>query len=994
MCRAHVREADKHHSDPEYIPVWKNERGAEVNTATCMHPDCGSTGRTISCSSEMVVTFPFFPGKGHVCERHYQQLYRQLHTLTPCSGCGKKPKVREGPYTRRSPDAITVSKHLMESGLDGNITQADTLCKACYDLHLVILRKQDKSVLKDDIALWREVANDGNTPELTRAILATVLYVANKLQQDMALLLPHVATVFLSFYSQGDREELYLVLGDGRVKFSPRWLMHQLITHLQPYMAYRCVIKKVGTLLYSKNSDVLKCLSLALHDTHSAADDFYHERPIGPQHQTTLREAGCIINEAIQGEIKRLKSYPTDLTTFNLDTSLSDCNAVLWEFVCSCTRSIRERSGRPNSDDAHVKTMRRFFIMSAMLFTTNSSCDTTLHHLVADTVEVMGGSRQLIRVLNRLGVCVSPDTHDRLVTQVAETHKSKSIWSELSPCAFTIASADNIDFLQSHAAVYCGDQSRSYHGTTIQLVQPIPSLSSQGTRINATTTPDHAQHTTVHSCLHKRHRPDSPSNSPHNHGKVGPKRRTMQLSPTKSAPEHVHIGEAAPNPTLHLDIQQFQEGKDEEDSKLKLNKQVFAYSLLKASVPELDSGTVLKPLRDFILPTPAQLADNDPSKIFYMDIYDENADSEQTMAAVAETVNDKLTSAESCQKWVVLVGDGKTYGHLQKVKRVYGSDYERLYIYPGDWHTLKNFQPVLVKAYYHAGLRDIAMASGYRGETLSSLENCSHFKRTHFFLIQVWEAMFTAMVRSFAADKPDLGLLASVKSTLVEAIQKNTTSTHDLLLNVQCLITEALALESFSGYVQEQRAADETWHLWSNFVLKDCFGYVGLFLGIRTSDWDLRLSSLKNMAALFSAYDRPCYQKLIPDHLAELQSYPAEVIDCFRAGGFTVKVKGGIGHAVALDEAHEMCINRDLKMAVARPTLPYLKKTAHFFSYRIKAHKQLMHQLFPPADKPPALSKLLDCTSCVRQWDENVGRILCSVITESKLFVSDKKKGS
>ena len=89
-------------------------------------------------------------------------------------------------------------------------------------------------------------------------------------------------------------------------------------------------------------------------------------------------------------------------------------------------------------------------------------------------------------------------------------------------------------------------------------------------------------------------------------------------------------------------------------------------------------------------------------------------------------------------------------------------------------------------------------------------------------------------------------------------------------------------------YLSKLSELDETCKLWVKFILEDCLPY----LSIRSGNWNLQLASLKQMAALFTAYSQMTYQKLIPRHIAELLRTPPEVLSSLQRGGFAISLTG------------------------------------------------------------------------------------------------------
>ena len=106
------------------------------------------------------------------------------------------------------------------------------------------------------------------------------------------------------------------------------------------------------------------------------------------------------------------------------------------------------------------------------------------------------------------------------------------------------------------------------------------------------------------------------------------------------------------------------------------------------------------------------------------------------------------------------------------------------------------------------------------------------------------------------------------------------------------------------------------------------------------------MAAYKLMAPLFTAFDRFVYQQLIAQHIYDVNNFPQDLHEALKDGGFAISLRGRTCHSIGVDEAHEMCINRDCKMSITKPSADYIQWVAKFLPVRSKAIKHFEEQVY------------------------------------------------
>ena len=659
LCLPCVKQIQQNH-DKEFTPRWLPK--PVVPPKLCNVQQCQGTvyARTSLMSAAALETC--FKAKVNdvstvvgLCREHYTKMYKMLSS-PPCESCQVKPKKRET-FNRHCSSPDIVNQYLSQMSQEtSTLTISSNICLSC--------NKYFQSIIAEVTGKGRPlVATESLTTRLSMEIetirakgesiecsefydmvfCKTGRYLCSKMKANEAILLSTLYHSFLTdLQSEASNYKLLDPLSANKIPQN-RWMLSRLHHHFGDILCVACRHFSYGTVLYHKDCDLLNTVSAALGRNKELCREASKQKStisvpkvkdtipttsstgtactcncgIDAQIENTATYLNNKVHEVAKTLITRYQDVPKEYTMFSISSYKQLIDPALLLFIEKLTQSVRSRRRKlfqSEADLAYTKQLRQLYIISLVLFCTNTQCSMPFHSLLTEATLCHGGTQELVKILNRVGAIASIDTHQRLATQVVEERISQGVISHINKEALSIVSVDNIDILQPHAFVSCMDATRSWHEISVQCMQPLPI-----TGLLEAEDKNEPQMYTPH-----KHLASSPTESPVPVEKSKHRRRTL----TESHSPHTTLSVrhrntfdmitssnsfATPAPQL-VD---FRQSQSEIESMKLLQEDIFKCMLLKCSGPQKHNLPGLQSLLNCVC---KQSSNTEVSAISYIEI--------------------------------------------------------------------------------------------------------------------------------------------------------------------------------------------------------------------------------------------------------------------------------------------------------------------------------------------------------------------------------------
>lgn len=121
-------------------------------------------------------------------------------------------------------------------------------------------------------------------------------------------------------------------------------------------------------------------------------------------------------------------------------------------------------------------------------------------------------------------------------------------------------------------------------------------------------------------------------------------------------------------------------------------------------------------------------------------------------------------------------------------------------------------------------------------------------------------------------------------------------------------------------------------------------------------------------------------------------SLPKTLLDHLQRGCFSVRLTPTEWQGIALDECHEMMINKDAKRAVVCPGLHKMEHLSNHLSFRAACINNLSEQLFPER-KERTITFSHRPTSKDKKAETNIQRMLDAVSCHGMFHNEEENRG-
>ncbi|CAF1468756.1 unnamed protein product, partial [Rotaria sordida] len=337
-----------------------------------------------------------------------------------------------------------------------------------------------------------------------------------------------------------------------------------------------------------------------------------------------------------------------------------------------------------------------------------------------------------------------------------------------------------------------------------------------------------------------------------------------------------------------------------------LTPHLFAYGFIKSYFNRL--GKCNLPLYSGFMAIHLPYNNRSRHKVTFMTPINEDPNKIETSKECINQMK-KLLLDSGLQNDAVLIVDERIFRLCTKVKDEDSSNFEGIFLYPGDFHMMKCAMIVIWGVLEESGI-DNLMGLLYKGATHRAVLSVAHFNKSlraikllyTALLILIHNEFVTTLSLPMVDEIEELMNKMPLDASDVEERKTWYASVLDYLSNVKLQ-------DTFDSWIKNNYEKNLKFRFWT-FVLFDLITpLIKLYTALRTSNFSARNAAVCELAELFFATNHRQYARLTARHISDLRVYPQHLLDRLSNSFAVVRTNRNFS-CIALDQTIEVTINK------------------------------------------------------------------------------------